>query len=207
MNMNLNKPIGGAKKYPTKATVNLAMRDGPKKNTRVTLLTAVLLLVCLCGFLKFGVLDMLLRAGSAEAAATAQEQLVTDMRVALADYDSVQEEYDNYRLEHSSMNGSLVSTMDGMALIEKYLLPASKVESFAVVGDVMTAKFSGVSLNQISDIYNALHSDEKIQGVEVYTAATTGERNDTTTATITIFLPVEDAPVTAADTAEGGTAQ
>ncbi|MEG2037251.1 MAG: hypothetical protein RRZ93_04615 [Ruthenibacterium sp.] len=191
MNVNLSGPMNGTKKYPSKVTINLALRDGPKRNTRLALLAALLLLVCLAAFFKFGILDLMQQAGNAEGAAIADEQLITELRAALSDYDAVAEEYDNYRLEHSAMNGSLVSTMEAMALIEKYLLPVSKVETFSIAGDVMTAKFSGVSLNQISDIYNALRGDEKIEGVEVYTAATTGERNETTTATITISLPVE----------------
>lgn len=176
------------KKYPSKTTINLAMRDTSKTDykKRVPMFLLIGLLVIV--FAKLGVSDMLTKMLDREGEAIGAEQLLQTTQLLLLDYDKVEEEYQNYNLEKMTMGTSLVSTMESLELAERYLLPAAKVSNFAVQGDVITVTLSSVNLDSISTIYNELKSDEKIRDVRVYTAATSAEDKEITICNMTIFL-------------------
>lgn len=194
---------GSQKKYPSKTTINLAMKDGPKTNSkkRLPILAACGLLVIL--FTKFGVADLVLSVMSNENAALQAEEELRTTQMLLTDYLAVEEEYQNYTMDRQTMNGSLVSTMESLDIIERYLLPAASVQTFAVQGDIITVTLSSVNLDSISAIYNALMSDEKITDVRIYTAATGDKGDTTTTCNITIFL-LSSEPEAITEKTEGG---
>lgn len=192
-----------SKKYPSKTTVNLAMRDAPKTDSKKRL---PILLVCglvLILTVKFGVVDLALSAIRTESKALEEEGLLIDMQTLLIDYDKVEEEYQNYTLDHLAQSGSVVSTMEALALVEQYLLPSAAIETFAVQGAVMTVTLNGVTLNDISTIYDALKTNEKIMDVRVYTATTGEDQSVTTTCNMTIFFMVD----VSTEGAEGGSAE
>lgn len=192
------------KKYPSKTTINLAIRDVPKTNAKKRLPIFALCGLLIILFTKFGVADMVLSAMDNENMAVQAEDELRMTQMLLTDYAAVEEEYQNYTLDRQTTNGSLVSTMESLAIVERYLLPAASVKTFAVEGDVITVTLSSVSLDNISSIYNALMSDEKITDVRVYTASTGDKGDTTTTCNITIFLLSAPEPAATTEKTEGG---
>ena len=78
--------------------------------------------------------------------------------------------------------------MDCLDLIESELLSRSRVSAFTVADDLISVELSGVTLQEVSGIYTRLMASELVGGVQVYTAATSGEARDTVSAAMTIRL-------------------
>ena len=57
-------------------------------------------------------------------------------------------------------------------LVERYLIQHSTVKSFTVADGLISAQISGVTLHQVSDIYQDLMANDLVKSVQVYTAET-----------------------------------
>lgn len=201
--MRLNQPIG-KKKYPRKNTINLAKKDAKKLNLKQVIPVAILLTVAIGLFCKFGVIDRLNAVNEAELRAQRVQQQLTVLVTANADYDAVLAEYQS-RVQSAVNSDVLADTLECLGIVEQDLMTASRVESFAVLDDVITARISGVTLNQISTLFQALIANEFVANVQVYTASTNEENaNALTTATMTILLKTKEPPAGDMGAAEGG---
>lgn len=203
--MGLKQPIG--KKYPTKTSINLAMKESHKREYGKAILAAVVLTVFIGVFTKFGVVDRLIVASEAEyAAATAKSQLMT-AQAANQDYDEIQEKYEEYNLKNSLVSGK-TDLQDILGLIEQELMANSMVETFSSSEGIITVKIAGVTLNDISSIFKSLTNSPLVAHVQVYTASTSDQEADAlTTATMTISLAAEAgmaAETASENSAEGG---
>ena len=197
--MGLNQPIG--KRYPKKTSINLAMKESHKREYGKVAVSAILLIILIGVFAKFGVIDRLTTAAEAEyAAATVKSQLFT-AEAANRDYDEVLEAYEDYNLKNSIISGK-TDLQDILNLIEQELLSDSMVETFSSSEGIITVKLSGVTLNQISAIFKSLTVNPLVAHVQVYTASTNeDDKSALTTATMTISLAVE-AGMAAEETSE-----
>lgn len=190
----------GRKKYLTKTTVNLAMRENRSGESRAVVPTAIILAVLIALFCKFGVIDPLMKASTAEQLAESESVALQSLEDANADYDEVLAKYENLNISTVSVTGTM-EPMECLSLIDDNLVAASKVEAYTVSQGVITAKISGVTLNSISDIYKSLMAYDSVENVQIYTAAT-GEEGSGTTATLTIKLVSDDGTD---DTQDSGT--
>jgi len=200
--MKWNQPVGKkAVRYPTKQTVNLAVRERKPLHLGAVVPAAIALALVVGLFCKFGVIDRLNTLTQAEnAAARAQEQLA-EVQMADADYDQVLEEYQSRSADETAGGSQMTATpMECLTLLETNLMPSARVESFSLADGVMTVKISGVTLNQISAICRQFDDSQLVDSVQVYTASTM-EQNSTTTATLNILMTMTE---TTAGAAEGG---
>ncbi|MCI2058999.1 MAG: hypothetical protein LKJ80_07330 [Oscillibacter sp.] len=188
-----------AKKYPVKTTMNLAQKEIKHRDMGVVIPTAVVLAVLIGLFCKFGVVDRLNAISRTDSAAVQQEDLLAQLQAQTTDYDQVLEEYQSYTAAKNAIHGG-ADPMDCLGIIEANLIARSQVQSFAVAPSLITVQLSGVTLNQISSMYQDLKKNPLVSGVQVYTAATQAERNAQVVATMTIQL----AAAQAADSADGG---
>ena len=147
------------KKYPSKTTVNLAIRErSPRRISRVVCFLAILaVLVGL--FSKFAVIDRLSAANQAQADAARAQALLNQLLANNSDYESVRVEYSRYFSADLTENGAAaVDCMEVLELIESRLMPRAGISS---------ASFSGSQLSlQLVDLdYSPI-----VAGVELYTA-------------------------------------
>jgi len=181
------------KKYPTKTRINLAQKERKNQDLGSVILTAVILAVAISAFCKFAVVNRLNAVTAADAQAEQQEQLLEQVRQQTKDYDTVLQEYESNTAIRNETNGG-VDPMACLDLIDSELLRYSQVHSFAVGSGIITAKISGVTLNDISEIYQDLMASKLVSGVQVYTAENDGkDSTSAVTATMTIRLAVSDA--------------
>ena len=198
--MDLNKPIGrsaASQKLPSKRIINLAIRENKKTSFANVVPLVILGFLVIVLLLKIGVMDPYIKATELEGQAAREEQSLLDLQTQMSDYEEVLDEYEGYKLDSIAYGGAKVATMQCLAIIEKYLLPASEVQDFSVSGEFITVSMGGVTLNQISDIYSALREDELVSGVDLYTANYNEEDGAASTScTMTIFLISEEPEVT-----------
>ena len=80
--------------------------------------------------------------------------------------------------------------MKCLALVEANLLNKSQVSSFTITPDTITVKLSGVTLNDISAIYQQLMKSDLVSGIQVYNASSS-QKSEKVTAAMTITLAVD----------------
>ena len=185
------------KNYPSKTTINLAQRDRRPLNLGVTLPTLILLTVAIAAFTKFGVVDRLHAVSAAETQAAQQELLVSQVQEKTAGYEQLLDKYQSDSLRKSASGGG-ADPMKCLALVETVLLNRSQVSSFTIGPDTINVKLSGVTLNDISAIYQQLMKSELVSGVQVYNASSS-QKSEKVTAAMTIALVVDKPAQSGAD--------
>lgn len=187
--MRLNQPIG--KHYPTKVNMNLAMKESHKREWGKVGAAAAVLAVFIAAFTKFAVIDRLLAANEAEYTAARTVAQLNALQAANLPYPEVLEEYNEYNMSRS-VSELRTDTQDILKLMEQEVMSMAKVESFSASGGVIVTKISGVTLNQISQIFRSLSGNPLVAHVQVFTASSNEEDQDAlTTASFTITLAVE----------------
>ena len=139
-----------------KQDINLAQTDRKGTSPKTAAAVAVCLALFVGLFCKFAVIEQLDRVWSSQRAADQAAQQLAQLRQATENYDQVLEEYQSYT----------------------YLIRQSTVKSFTVADGLISAQISGVTLHQVSDIYQDLKSDDLVKSVQVYTAETEEDRTD-----------------------------
>lgn len=180
------------KRYPVKQDLNLAQREGTRKDLRAVLLTALALTAGISLFCAFAVVGRLEAVRQAEQAAAQSEQLLAQTMAATADYDQVMEEYHRYTMLHRALVSG-ADPLECLELVEGQLIDRSMVSGFVVGVDVISVQLAGVTLEQVSGIYTSLQAHPLVSGVQVYTAATGEDTGDLVEATMTIRLVTPEA--------------
>lgn len=178
------------KQYPSKTTINLAQREQRPMNLGVTVPTAILLAVAIAAFCKFGVIDRLQAVSAVQAQAVQQEALAEQAKEKTVGYDQVLERYQSESLRKNTASGG-ADPMQCLELVEEYLLKQAQVSSFTINADMITVKLSGVTLNDISRIYQQLMKNEAVSGVQVFNASTGSGNSEKVEAAMTISLAVK----------------
>ena len=141
----------------------------------------ILLVIAVAAFSKFGVVDRLHAVSTADAQAVQQELLVSQVQEKTADYEQVLEKYQSESLRKNASTGG-ADPMECLKLVETNLLDKSQVSSFTIASDTITVKLSGVTLNDISAIYQQLMKSDLVSGVQVYNAASSQKSEKATAA-------------------------
>ncbi len=187
------------KDITAKTAINLAQRA--KKSYKLSRRTlAVLAFVTLLLLLvQVAIVNPWQLAKYTEMQAEQQEALLQQTRQALVNFDAVRDTYEIERQTQPGLFGA-ADVMGCLTLIEEELLLRSRVHSFTIGDDQITVRLSGVTLNEMSAIYQRLMASPLVSGVQVYTAAAGKDGDKRATASMTITLAAPDA-------AEGLTAE
>ena len=192
-------------KYPAKQDLNLAQKQRRKTQLRTVLPTALVLAVLIGLFCKFAVVDRLAARDRAQLAADQQESALAAVQDKTAGYDDVLAEYQSYSLSQQQLAGG-ADVLECLSLIQSQLLDKAQVSSFVLSNDTINAEISGVTLQEVSSIYAGLMASDLVSGVQVYTAATTGDQNTRVEASLTIRLVTADSGTADSDGTASGDA-
>ena len=154
-------------KCPHKQGINLNMRE-QKGNPRLILLAG-----CVA---KFGVIDQYRRLDAAQAAYASVHTEYTQMQELLKGYDRLLMEYRTYSMEWatdgSEDNGTLVDRQKALDLLEQEMLSRGRLVSLQVSGNKMIVAMSGMSLDQISRMFDVIQQSPIVSNVELNLAST-----------------------------------
>lgn len=175
--------------YPSKVTLNLAMKEksqfAPGK-----LIPLLLLLVILAGlFSKFAVADRLVKVDRAQAELSALQQRKADLEAATAGYKELSEKYARYSIGWMTEDEqAAVTRLDMLSLIEKELMPGSRVRRVSAGDNVLSVELSGITLEDTSRFVQNLYQRPDVTNVEVYTASTKDEPGTQATVSMVITM-------------------
>ena len=181
----------GAQGLPSKTTMNLyqhAVEEG-SRNVRATVLTAILVVLGVGAFAKFGVIDQLARVDVAQAQLASTQSQLTELETKLADYDAIEEEFEGYSADYVS---SMVDLADVLDLTENYVMPYATVTNLTLTDNVLTLTFTNVTLEMVGSIAAGVGSYPLVDSVSVSTATTSPDSNGVTANMTVTFLTVGD---------------
>ena len=155
---------------PSKKTMNFVHHES-SFNPKKVLPLAIVAIVVIAVFAKFGIMDQLDKKTAAyNDLAQRQEQLAV-VNAKLAGYDELAKQYGRYSygwMDESEVN--MVSRMDILALVEQKISPAAVIENIAVNGNVLTLNIHGITLEQASAMVKSLEESEMVTSATVYNA-------------------------------------
>ena len=176
-------------RYPSKVTLNLAMREkSPFRPSRL-LPPLLLLIIAAALFGKFAVADRLSQVGAAQRALSQLEQRRDELVQATQGYEELLEEYDRYSIHWMSDDEkALVLPSDMLDLMEQELMPYSQVQSASFTGNTLSLQLGGITLEDTSKIVQRLYQLPQVVNVSVYTASSKTEtaRNASVSMAITM---------------------
>ena len=156
---------------PSKKTMNFVHHES-SFNPKKVLPLAIVAIVVIAVFAKFGIMDQLDKKTAAyNDLAQRQEQLAV-VNAKLAGYDELAKQYGRYSygwMSESEVN--TVSRMDVLALVEQKISPASVIENIAVNNNVLTLNIHGITLEQASAMVKSLEESEMVSSATVYSAS------------------------------------
>ena len=163
--------------FPSRTTLNLAMRDKKPLNLAV-LIPAIVVLILAAGlFGKVAVADRLMAADRAERAAQEAEQRLAQTREELTDYDAVRREYNRYFSD--GLASSAVSYEDVLELMERYVFSKAQVSDFRCSGNTIYVQLTGSSLKQAATIADGLYEEpDLVSWVQVNRANVDGVEDE-----------------------------
>ena len=190
----IGKKGKGKAGYPNKQYINIL--DGMKsdENRTLEILFFIVFLIALAAFTKFGVIDKISEASSAEAAYNEVQRQITELKEQNADYDKVKKDYSHYGLGYlDDTEILLVDREDVLDLLDKYVLKNADIKTLNVTDNTVTLTVEKTRLNAISSIVKELEADPDVAFVTVNVAGTdrdvnTGSGNKQVTATMYIEL-------------------
>ncbi len=175
--------------YPSKATLNLAMREkspfSPEK-----LLPALAVLLVLAGlFGKFAVADRLAAVSRAGAELSALRQRQAALEQSTAGFDALSRRYAQYATGWMTEDEqAAVPRLEMLELAESELMPGGQVRRLSAGGNVLSVELGGVTLESTARFVQRLYQRPDVTNVAVYTAST---KDASVSMIITMCLPGE----------------
>lgn len=157
-------------RFPDKTTINLCIFDKnvnrPSKIVPLVILGVLVLFL----FTRFGVVGRWQAVERAETAARDAQTQLAQLKEYTQNYETLRLEYDQHFPAEGQSLSSLADRMDLLALVEKVLLSAGRLEYFTVEENILSAKLSGVALDDTAGILDQLYANPLVTDVSVYTA-------------------------------------
>ena len=163
-------------KCPQKTGINLNLQEDRQRDRRTLLIGILAIAALVTVVVNFGVLQQYRRLDKAQAAYDRVHTQYVSAQEALSDYDRVLLEYRTYSMEWatdgSEDNGTLVDRQKALDLLEQEMLSRGRLVSLQVSGNKMTVAMSGMSLDQISRMFDVIQQSPIVSNVELNLAST-----------------------------------
>ena len=164
----------GSTEFPSKTYMNLAVQPKSKMDVKRSIPLAIVLVIVVGLFVKFGVLDFYGRVNEAQAELNQHQAVLNQLNAQLVNYDAVQEEYEAYDKEHLVSDAGLVSPVETLEMLDRVVAPNAHVQSIAINGNTVTLNVSDITLDSAGALVSLLYKEPIVANVTVSTASTQG---------------------------------
>ena len=178
--------------YPSKTYMNLTVQNKRQMDVKRSIPLAIVLIVVVALFAKFGVLDFYGRVAETQSELNQRQSILSDLNQHLVGYDALLEEYESYDTEHLVAGDSTVSAMDALGLVDRVVAPNARVESLGYSGNVLTLSVSEITLDSAGSLVSLLYKDPLVANVTVSTASNQTQNDSAVTTAMTVTLQREE---------------
>lgn len=172
---------------PRKTTINLAQTDHKRIRPLIAILVILIFFTMFAFFVKVGIIDQLSALSRVEEQVGQKQIAVIQLQSKTEDYARINKMYQTEVITRPGWKNG-VDPIKCLALIESDLIDYARIASFTITSSTITVRLSGITLNDISSIYQQLMKRNMVEGVQVYTASAGKGQNGKVTADITIRL-------------------
>lgn len=172
---------------PRKTTINLAQTDHNRSRPMIAIPAILIMITLIASFVKVGIMDQLSAVSRVKEQVGQKQISVIQLQSKTDDYSRVNKKYQTEVITRPGWKNG-VDPLKSLALIETDLINNARISSFTITSSTITVRLSGVTLNDISSIYQQLMKRDMVDGVQVYTASAGKGQNGKVTADITIRL-------------------
>ena len=158
--------------YPSKTYMNLAVADKKTLELRKVIPTAIILVLVVTLFTKFGVLDFIAKVNEKQSELATQQQTLSSLQSQLTNYDAVNEEHQAYVSTRLAADAASVSAIDATELVDSVIAPAATVISFDFKGTTLSLNLTNITLDSLGVLVSQLYEQPNVANVSVSTAAT-----------------------------------
>lgn len=203
---SLSRKVSNAKpEYPTKTVINLAQVDDELTTPApVAIGSFAVVLVLVILFAKFGVVDMLGAASSANNEVSSLQGQVTQLQQANASYDALKEELDKYAVPGATEEeSSFASREQALEVAQAVSGLGGQLESISLSGNTLQIQLGDTTLSTVTDVVAKIKKNKWVQSAQPNTA---GNSEDSKKVTATITVELVPSAVEAGASGDSGTA-
>ncbi len=173
--------------YPSKVTLNLAMKE-KSPFSPAKLLPSLLFLTVLAGlFGKFAVADRLAAVDRAEAELSALRRQQDALEQSTAGYDELSRRYAQYSTGWMTEDEqAAVPRTEMLELVESEFMPDCQVRRLSASGSILSVELGGVTLEDTARFVQRLYQRPDVTNAAVYTAS---NKDESVSMIITMNLP------------------
>ena len=175
--LTLNKPVKGATKgrvkLPVKRSINLAGAGEKPLNLKIGVPAIILILIAAVALGKFGVADRLTALNRANAEVNTLNSRLEQVYKKIDQYSELEEKYAHYT--YTGMTDEELSRVDRtetVKMIERVVLPSSKLSSWSISGNQLTLTVTAETLQEVNLMAQRLEEEEIVSYCQVTQAAT-----------------------------------
>lgn len=155
---------------PSKNTMNFVHHQSSFNPKKVLPIMLVIVLAAAL-FAQFGIISPLAQKMQAYTQLAQKQEQLAAINAKLAGYDELAMEYGRY--SYGWMNDTeinLVSRMDVLNLMEKYIASKAVIDNMAVNNNVLTLNIHGITLEEASAMVKQLETNDLVKSATVYNA-------------------------------------
>ena len=184
------KKAGGKGKatYPSKRYINLMPRKESSNDLSKVVPVAIVLIILIAVFVKFGVYDLYANVAAKQAELNAQTQILRNEQARAANYDQVKEEYDAYQSTRLASSDDEVSALDAMALVDTYIAPHARIDSLNYEKNTITLSLGNITLEDVGNLVGKLYEQPIVSNVIVSTAGADASKSEELSASMVITV-------------------
>lgn len=179
------KGSGGGSSYPTKTTMNLYQTTVQTTDFRKTIIAAIVAVVFVGLFVKFGVLDQLQALSDKQAELSSEQAMLESAKAGASDFEELKTLYDGYMTAYGSGGVDAIAALD---LVEQHVMPVAEVSNIVLSDNTLTLTLINVPLDTVGNLAKDLESQPSVTGVNVTNAATGKNAAQSTTSTLVVTL-------------------
>ena len=185
------------KAAPRKTTINLAMRE-THKSAILTLVIGLIVIAALVFMVaKWGVIDQEARLSQAEHRYEQVHSESEALKAYIRDYPEVQREYRSIsKAWMQNQNGKRVVYVDRQAvldMVDREMRSRGTVEMVQITNDTLTCRMSGMTLHDISQMFEVLEEYPIVRMAALNTAATVEENTGDILSSFSITVYLQEA--------------
>ena len=167
--MRIRKSNG---KKPSKKDLNLFYKVDRAAKPLTVVLYSMFTVLCLLCIAKFFIYDIWIEDMNAKTVLADTELEFLTLQRQLSNYQAIREEYQRYAATDEELE--IVDRMEILGLIDDAVGAVAEVDLINIKDNTVTVRFSGVTLQQSSEIVRHLEESDMVLSVMVSTANTDG---------------------------------
>jgi hypothetical protein len=179
-------------RYPTKTTMNLIAEEQRASTLFRAILVVILVALLLAAGYIYGVEGINDKIAEKESYVASLQSQLDGYYAKLSDYAEVAANYRKYSYGYmSEQEVAIVDRIDILDVIESEIMTIAIINRVTIAGNIVAVQFTGLTLEEISNLMLKLEAHDIVSAVSVSTAGTNEKESGLTANMVITFANVD----------------